>query len=135
MNKRGVALLQALIFVGLIMMTSAAILILTLGGFIQSAKGSESKKNKYHAEAVLPLVYEQLRVCDPALDYAGTCPGTIPAECLAANSLADSVSCSNGNWTFAFTLSAIGDWETGARVVNVNANWTTDKYTVLVTPD
>lgn len=67
-HSRGVALLQALIFVGLIMLTSAAVLILTLGGFIAGAKGKESQANKYRAESVLPVIYECIKTQDPETD-------------------------------------------------------------------
>lgn len=68
MGNRGVALLQALIFVGLIAMTAATLLSLSLGSFIGSAKTKTSGQDKFDAMSILPRVYDDLGVCDPEAD-------------------------------------------------------------------
>lgn len=80
MGSRGVALLQALIFVGLIAMTAATLLSLTLGGFIGASKTATSEGDKFSAMSILPRVYADLAFCDPDsdgdFDPAANCSST-----------------------------------------------------------
>lgn len=79
MNKKGVALLQALIMANLIALTAAAFLILALGGYTSVTQIEKSVDYRGVAEAALALAYQDLECFDP--DFNGTwtaCVGGVP---------------------------------------------------------
>lgn len=113
LGNRGVALLQALIFVGLIAMTAATLLSLTLGGFIGASKTKTSGQDKFDAMSILPRVYADLEVCDPEADGAFN----VGPPCNGF---------SNPNSTKSYDLDG--------RTVNVAISYAAGQYMLNITP-
>lgn len=132
-NQKGVALLEALILVVLISLTGAAVLTLTLGGFLGSANVPASQTNKFDAMSILSRIYADLAVCDPESDgsfivncVGGMCTSTSdPSKCWPALGL------SPPRTSITYDL-VVG--QPSSRDVSVRVTWCSDQYKIGIIP-
>lgn len=70
LNRRGSALVQALVFTMILAILSAAVMQMNLAGFLGTGSVVDAGINQAESQSVLPQVYADLNACDPAMTGA-----------------------------------------------------------------